>query len=98
MVVMWVVKGVVVGVVVMWVVKGVVVVMWTVNGERTEGGRGGAGARVAGDIKIVSQVYLHFFFFNYNNVSTFKTLLLSVFNTCKKGDAKVGKLPLFAQA
>ena len=48
----------------MWVVKGGVVVMW--------GGEGGEELRavgevlvvgVAGDIKIVSQVYLHFFFF-----------------------------------
>ena len=59
---------------------------------------------VTGDIKIVSQVYLHFFFFIIY-VSTFKTFLLSVFSIHRKRcffnsnrDAKGVKISLFAQA
>ena len=47
-----------------------VVVMWVVKGERTVGGRVGAGGRVAGDIKIVSRVYLHLFFYIIESVDS----------------------------
>ena len=74
------------------------------------GGEGGKEQRVVGevlvvgvtgDIKIVSQVYLHFFIFIIY-VSTFKTFLLSLFSIHRtnmfftsNGDAKGGRIAPF---
>ena len=62
------------------------------GGERTEGGRGSVRVGVAGDIKIVSQVYLQFstiIVFNTQNKYAFLSQ-----TEMQKG----AKLPLFAQA
>ena len=86
----------------MWVVKGGVVLMWVVKGGKEQRAVGEVlVVGVAGDIKIVSQVYLHFFFFIIY-VSTFKTFLLSLSSIHRtnmlfylKGRCKRGKIAPF---